>query len=70
LRIPALVLAIAVSISRIVVNDHYVGDVLASAAIAALVAGALVRFATPRRTNDGERYKYGSRRYKYGCELH
>jgi membrane-associated phospholipid phosphatase len=41
LRIPFLILAIFVSIARVVVNDHYVGDVIGSAAIAALVAYAL-----------------------------
>jgi membrane-associated phospholipid phosphatase len=38
LRIPALLLALFVSISRIAVNDHFVSDVAASAAIAALVS--------------------------------
>ncbi|HYH09678.1 MAG TPA: phosphatase PAP2 family protein [Thermoanaerobaculia bacterium] len=41
LRIPALILAILVSISRVVVNDHYVSDVLASAVIAAFVSAGL-----------------------------
>jgi membrane-associated phospholipid phosphatase len=36
-RIPALVLALFVSLSRVVVNDHWVSDVTGSAAIAALV---------------------------------
>ena len=36
-RIPALVLAVFVSLSRVLVNDHYLSDVVASAAIAALV---------------------------------
>lgn len=40
LRIPALVLAILVSIARVAVNDHYVADVAGSAAIAAFVAWA------------------------------
>jgi undecaprenyl-diphosphatase len=38
LRVPFLVLAIFVSASRVLVNDHYVSDVLGSAAIAALLA--------------------------------
>lgn len=37
LRIPALVLALFVSVARVAVNDHYVSDVIASAAIAAFV---------------------------------
>lgn len=37
LRIPLLVLAMFVSIARVAVNDHFVGDVMGSAAIAALV---------------------------------
>lgn len=36
-RIPLLILAIFVSLSRVVVNDHYLSDVLGSAAIAAFV---------------------------------
>lgn len=36
-RIPALLLALFVSLSRVLVNDHYVSDVVGSAAIAALV---------------------------------
>lgn len=37
LRVPALILALLVSASRVVVNDHFVSDVLASGAIAAFV---------------------------------
>jgi membrane-associated phospholipid phosphatase len=37
-RIPMLLLAASLSISRILVNDHFLGDVLASAAIAAGVS--------------------------------
>ena len=45
LRIPLVVLAILVSVSRVVVNDHFAGDVLGSAAIAAVVtAGWAVAF--------------------------
>jgi membrane-associated phospholipid phosphatase len=36
-RIPFLILALFVSLARVVVNDHYVSDVLASGAIAAFV---------------------------------
>lgn len=36
-RIPFLILALFVSFARVVVNDHYVSDVLASSAIAAFV---------------------------------
>lgn len=43
LRIPALILAIGVSMARVAVNDHYVSDVVASAAIAALVSVACAR---------------------------
>lgn len=41
LRIPLLVLAVFVSISRVMVNDHFVSDVVGSAAIAALVTAGL-----------------------------
>lgn len=37
LRWPLLILALFVSIARVAVNDHYLGDVAASAAIAAFV---------------------------------
>jgi membrane-associated phospholipid phosphatase len=37
LRWPLLVLALFVSVARVAVNDHYVGDVTASVAIAAFV---------------------------------
>jgi len=43
LRIPLLVLALFVSLSRVLVNDHFVGDVIGSAAIAALVTAGFVR---------------------------
>lgn len=43
LRVPALILAVLVSICRVVVNDHFVGDVLGSATIAAFVAVAFAR---------------------------
>lgn len=48
LRIPALILALLVSTSRILVNDHFVGDVLASAAISAIVCAVLARFLLPK----------------------
>lgn len=41
LRVPALVLALFVAVSRVAVNDHYVSDILASGAIAGLVSGGL-----------------------------
>ena len=50
LRWPALVLAVLVSIARVIVNDHYLGDVLGSATIAALVAYALSPIAHRVRT--------------------
>lgn len=48
LRIPFLILALYVSAARILVNDHYAGDILGSAAIAAFTAWALA-FAFRRR---------------------
>jgi undecaprenyl-diphosphatase len=48
LRIPALILALLVSVSRVMVNDHFVGDVLGSAAICAFVCAALARFLLPK----------------------
>lgn len=48
LRIPALVLAVFVSAARVVVNDHYVSDVVASAAIAALLTCGMARLLLPR----------------------
>jgi membrane-associated phospholipid phosphatase len=51
LRIAAFVLAVAVSVARIAVNDHYVSDILVSAAIAAWVSlgyAALLRRITHR----------------------
>jgi membrane-associated phospholipid phosphatase len=48
LRIPFLILALYVSAARILVNDHYVGDVLGSAAIAGFTAWGLA-FAFRRR---------------------
>lgn len=47
LRIPALILAVLVSAARVMVNDHFVGDVLGSAAISAFVCAALARFIVP-----------------------
>jgi membrane-associated phospholipid phosphatase len=52
LRVPALVLAIFVSIARVAVNDHYAGDVIGSAAIAALITCALAPLA--RRESGGK----------------
>jgi membrane-associated phospholipid phosphatase len=48
LRIPFLLLALAVSISRVVVNDHFAGDVVASAAIAAAVSYGYARWILPK----------------------
>ena len=48
LRIPALILAVLVSASRVLVNDHFVGDVLGSAAISAFVCWGLGRMMLPR----------------------
>lgn len=48
LRIPALVLAVLVSVARVIVNDHFIGDVVASAAIAALVTAAYTPLARKR----------------------
>lgn len=42
-RIPLLVLAVFVSASRVAVNDHFAGDVLASAVIAAFVTWGYAR---------------------------
>jgi membrane-associated phospholipid phosphatase len=39
-RVPLVVLPVLVSAARVVVNDHYLSDILASAAIAALVTWA------------------------------
>lgn len=54
-RIPFLVLALFVSFARVVVNDHYVSDVLASGAIAALVTFGCALICHPERrsTNLG-----------------
>lgn len=41
-RIPLLVATLFVSLSRIVVNDHYLGDVLASIAIAAFMTAGFL----------------------------
>ena len=41
-RVPLLVAALFVSFSRIIVNDHYLGDVLGSVAIAALVSAGFL----------------------------
>lgn len=51
LRIPALVLAVAVSVARVAVNDHYVSDVLASASIAALISFLCALLILKRRTD-------------------
>lgn len=53
LRIPALILALFVSLARVSVNDHYLGDTIGSAAIAALVACALAPLA--RRGSQASR---------------
>ena len=44
-RWPLLLMPLLISIARVAVNDHYVSDVMASAALAALTAWALSRFA-------------------------
>ena len=44
-RWPLLLMPVLISIARVAVNDHYVGDVMASAFLAALTAWALSRFA-------------------------
>jgi membrane-associated phospholipid phosphatase len=56
LRIPALILAVLVSLARVAVNDHYVGDVLASGAISAFVVygfSLLLARRVPLRTVPG-----------------
>jgi membrane-associated phospholipid phosphatase len=52
LRWPALVLAVLVSLSRVVVNDHYVSDVLASAAICAFVVLGVRRLSHRFQSGD------------------
>jgi len=47
-RVPFLILALAISLARVLVNDHYVGDVVASAAIAAFVAYGYALILVPR----------------------
>lgn len=47
-RIPTLLLAVFVSLSRVAVNDHFLGDVTASATIAAFVSYAYARALVPR----------------------
>ncbi|MEA2464254.1 MAG: hypothetical protein QOJ98_2001 [Acidobacteriota bacterium] len=47
-RIPLFVLALFVSLARVAVNDHYVGDVASSAAIAAIVTYGYARALGPR----------------------
>lgn len=59
LRWPALVLAAAVSLSRVLVNDHYLSDVLASAAIAAFVALGYARLFRSRLTASRARAEGG-----------
>jgi len=48
-RIPLLILAAFVSVSRVLVNDHYLGDVLASGAIAAIVTYGYARLPILKR---------------------
>ena len=48
LRIPALILAVLVSAARVMVNDHFIGDVLGSAAISAFVCAGLARLLLPK----------------------
>lgn len=47
-RVPALLLALFVSISRVLVNDHYIGDVTASASLAAMITYGFARLCLPR----------------------
>lgn len=56
-RWPLLVIAILGSVARVLANDHYVSDVLASAAIAGLVALAWAPLVAHRRGGqpDGQR---------------
>lgn len=54
-RIPFLILALFVSLARVVVNDHYVSDVLASGAIAAFVTYG-VGWVVLRRVAHGSVY--------------
>lgn len=42
-RIPLLILTLFVSLSRVFVNDHFLGDVLASGALAAIITYAYAR---------------------------
>jgi membrane-associated phospholipid phosphatase len=51
-RWPLLVLALAVSCARVAINDHYVSDVAASAAIAAFVTCGYATLLRPRITRD------------------
>jgi membrane-associated phospholipid phosphatase len=48
LRTPAVAVAICVSLARVAVNDHYVGDVLASISIAAFVAALCALLILPQ----------------------
>lgn len=48
-RIPLLILAVFVSLSRVLVNDHYLGDVLASAAIATIITYGYARLPLLKR---------------------
>jgi membrane-associated phospholipid phosphatase len=48
LRIPTFALALAVSIARIVVNDHYVSDVVASAALSSFVSAGFAAMLSTR----------------------
>jgi membrane-associated phospholipid phosphatase len=50
-RVPLLILPVFTSIARVLVNDHYVSDVIASAAIGALVTYGLA-LAYRRRVSD------------------
>lgn len=47
-RIPALLVASFVSVARVIVNDHYLSDVTASAALAALITYGYARLFMPR----------------------
>lgn len=64
LRVPAFLLALLVSVTRVAVNDHYVSDVCASAAIAAFVSCAYATLVVQRKTRDRSGSKFRHRSVK------
>jgi membrane-associated phospholipid phosphatase len=50
--LPLLIIPVLVSAARVIANDHYVSDVLASAAVAALVTLAYCGLLTTRQTDS------------------